>query len=63
MKDLKLQETSFQLRDSETRIAEFEQKETFYKTQIEKLQSEVATLETELHVMKSAQDTSARNDT
>ena len=37
MKDLKLQETAFQLRDSESRIQEFEQKEGFFKSQIDKL--------------------------
>ena len=63
MKDLKLQETSFQLRDCESRITEFEQKEGFYKSQIDKLTNEVTTLETEMSVMKNTHDVSLRTDT
>ena len=63
MKDLNQQEVSFALRDAEARVKESEQKETFHKTQIEKLTTEVTTLKEEIVLMKKETESSARADT
>lgn len=62
-KDLIIQEVNFQLRDSESRIKELDQKQSFYKAQIDKLMAETTTAQEELMLMKRETESNARADT
>ena len=63
MKELELQEVTFGLRDAEGRVRELEQKENFYKGQIDKVQAENSKLAEELVLMKKENESSASADT
>ena len=63
MKDLKLQEVTFALNDSQNRIKELEQKQAFFKNQIDKLTSEKSQYQEELLVLKKENERDAKSDT
>lgn len=63
MKELQLQEVTFGMKDAEGRVKELEQKENFYKNQMDKLQSENSKLAEELLLAKKENESSASADT
>ena len=63
MKELELQEVTFGLKDAESRVKELEQKENFYKNQLDKVQSENSQLSEELILTKKENESSASADT
>ena len=53
MADLKLKEEKFAKKDAEERLRGYQDKETFYKNQLDKLNTEASQLSEELRITKA----------
>ena len=62
MADLKLKEEKFAKKDAEERLRGYQDKETFYKNQLDKLNLEASQLSEELRITKATAQPSTRND-
>lgn len=63
MKELELQEITFNFKDAESRVKELEQKQNFFKDQAEKAIADKCKLEEELLLQKKENESSASADT
>ena len=62
MADLKLKEEKFAKKDAEERLRGYQDKETFYKNQLDKLNLEASQLSEELRITKATAQPSTQND-
>ena len=62
MADLKLKEEKFAKKDVEERLRGYQEKETFYKKQVDKLNLEASQLSEEIRITKATAQPSIQND-